>query len=61
MKHQAPVHAVAFRPDGQSVVTASSDKTARLWDAATGQPIGYPCSTIKWSGPSRSGPTARPS
>ena len=32
----------AFSPDGQRIVTASQDKTARLWDAATGKPIGEP-------------------
>ena len=32
----------AFSPDGARVVTASGDKTARLWDAATGAPIGEP-------------------
>ena len=29
----------AFSPDGQRIVTASDDKTARVWDAATGQPL----------------------
>ena len=32
----------AFSPDGQRIVTASRDKTARLWDAASGKPIGDP-------------------
>src|ERR1700758_4706566 len=29
-----------FSPDGRQIVTASKDGTARLWDAATGKPIG---------------------
>jgi WD40 repeat protein len=32
----------AFSPDGTRVVTASSDKTARVWDAATGKPVTSP-------------------
>jgi WD40 repeat protein len=33
---------VAFSPDGKTVLTGSHDKTARLWDAGTGKPIGAP-------------------
>ena len=36
------MYSAAFSPDGQRIVTASQDKTARIWDAATGKPIGEP-------------------
>ena len=29
--HSAPVRAIAFRPDGRRLLTASDDHTARLW------------------------------
>jgi WD40 repeat protein len=32
----------AFSPDGKRIVTASADKTARLWNAENGKPIGEP-------------------
>ena len=40
--HQGPVTAVAFSPDGGMLLTGSEDGTARLWDAASGKPIGKP-------------------
>ena len=36
LKHDDMVHAVAFSPDGTRVATASRDRTARVFDAATG-------------------------
>jgi WD40 repeat protein len=40
--HSAEVMRAAFSPDGTRVVTASMDKTARVWDAATGSPLSSP-------------------
>ena len=37
--HQAPVGAVAFSPDSQTIATASYDHTARLWDRETGKQL----------------------
>jgi WD40 repeat protein len=34
--HQDPVWGVAFAPDGQTVASASGDRTIKLWDIATG-------------------------
>jgi hypothetical protein len=42
MDHENVVSAVAFSPDGQTVLTGCTDDTARLWDARTGAPRGEP-------------------
>ena len=41
-RHADSVYIASFSPDGQRVVTASTDHTARLWDAHTGAPLGQP-------------------
>jgi WD40 repeat protein len=39
LKHDASVYTAEFSPDGTKVVTASSDDTARIWDATSGDTI----------------------
>ncbi|KAG8715231.1 hypothetical protein FRC11_005205 [Ceratobasidium sp. 423] len=40
--HVGEVSTVAFSPEGSSIVSGSSDRTARIWDAETGNPIREP-------------------
>jgi WD40 repeat protein len=40
--HEKTVFSAAFSPDGQRIVSGSSDNTLRLWDAKTGAVIGEP-------------------
>jgi WD40 repeat protein len=40
--HAGPVLQACFSPDGRYVLTTSADKTARLWDVHTGEPVGRP-------------------
>ena len=42
MKHDGEVVSAQFSADGQRVVTASADQTARVWDAATGKALSEP-------------------
>jgi len=38
-------HTLAFSPSGQTVATMNKDGTVRLWNAATGRPVGRPLSS----------------
>lgn len=37
--HTSDVTSVAFRPDGQTVASGSTDQTIKLWDVASGQEV----------------------
>ncbi|MGE0607139.1 MAG: WD40 repeat domain-containing serine/threonine protein kinase, partial [Pirellulales bacterium] len=41
-EHREAVRAVDFSGDGKVMLTAGLDRTARLWDTATGQPVREP-------------------
>lgn len=42
LRHESYVSDAAFSPDGRSIATASLDRTARVWDARTGEPVTPP-------------------
>ena len=37
--HRGPVTSVAFNSDGKLALSGGEDKTARLWDVATGKEL----------------------
>jgi WD40 repeat protein len=39
-RHSEAINSIAFSVDGTRVVTTSNDTTVRVWDAASGQPVG---------------------
>ena len=51
LRHGCAVHALAFCPEGRRLATAGEDRSARLWDLATGAPFAPP---VRHDGPVRS-------
>ena len=37
--HSGYVFSVAYSPDGKHVVSASRDKTVKIWDSSTGEEV----------------------
>ena len=37
--HMAKINSIAFTPDGRQLVSASDDKTIRVWDLASGKTV----------------------
>ena len=59
LRHDGPVFVIAFGPDGKTVLTAgAADNTAKIWNAATGQPMGQPLAHADKARPNP--PGARP-
>jgi WD40 repeat protein len=42
LPHDGGVTTLVRSPDGKKLLTAGNDRTLRLWDAATGEPLGEP-------------------
>jgi WD40 repeat protein len=48
MRHGWIIARASFSPDGRYVLTASFDHTARVWDAATAEPVTPPLQHSDW-------------
>lgn len=44
LAHTGGLNAAAYSGDGRRLVTASDDRTAQVWDAVSGEPVGDPLS-----------------
>lgn len=42
IRHVSGVDSVVFSPDGRLLLTGSGDRTARLWDVSSQEPVGVP-------------------
>ena len=42
LKHESTLYDASFSPDGERIVTASQDNSARIWDAETGKSLTPP-------------------
>ncbi len=43
-RHEEPIRSSSFSPDGTRVITVSKYNTVRIWDTASGEPVGEPLS-----------------
>ncbi|HYT92139.1 MAG TPA: protein kinase, partial [Gemmataceae bacterium] len=41
-RHDGPLTAAVFSPDGKQIATAGQDALVRIWDGTTGKPLGEP-------------------